>query len=201
MNMSYQPSICIITPTIGRATLRNTLESAQIGPGDHWIVLADGPNEQAREIWFNSPMARLNGVFFAESLIRRGDYGNPLRDEAMNWATQDYFIFLDDDDVFAPGAVDIIKREIKEHYHRPIMFRMINGNGEILWKTREITPGNVGGSMLCCPNIKDKLGIWANGAGHRSDFEFIEGTLKNFGPGWRHHLFWSGEVIIHVRPQ
>ena len=114
---------------------------------------------------------------------------------------KDYFVFLDDDDILAPGAVNIVKREIAEHNHRPIMFRMINGNGELLWRTRDVTPGNVGGSMLVCPNKPGKLGKWANGGGHRSDHVFIEETLKRYGPGWRQNLFWSGDVIIHCRPE
>jgi hypothetical protein len=195
-----QPTICVITPTIGRPTLRQTLESgaADLGPGDLWIVLGDGPQPEALEICkkidFNCKPA------FLESVAPLGDYGNSLRDQAMSIATQDYFIFLDDDDIFVPGAISIIKREIAEHYPRPIMFRMMNGNGEFLWRTREVTPGNVGGSMFCCPNTPGRLGTWANGSHHRSDFNFIKETLKLYGPGWRQNLFWSGDVIIHCRP-
>lgn len=199
--MTYQPSICIITPTIGRATLRQTLESgiAYLAPNDLWIVSCDGPQPDTLKIFegilFNCQAA------FLESVAPLGDYGNPLRDHAMNIATQDCFIFLDDDDVFAPNAILIIKREIAEHHPRPLMFRMINGNGELLWRTREVTPGNVGGSMFCCPNTPGRLGKWANGTGHRSDFNFIEQTLKLYGPAWRQNLFWSGDVIIHCRPE
>jgi glycosyltransferase involved in cell wall biosynthesis len=195
-----QPSICVITPTIGRPTLRQTLESgaADLGIDDLWLVLGDGPQPEAlkicQQVDFNCQSA------FLESQDIRGDYGNSLRDQAMSIAKQDYFIFLDDDDIFAPNAIGIIKREIKEHYPRPIMFRMINGNGEIIWRTREVTAGNVGGSMFCCPNTPGKLGTWANGSGHRSDFNFIEETLKLYGPGWRQNLFWSGDVIVHCRP-
>jgi len=197
---TYHPSICIITPTIGRPTLRRTLESgaADLGSNDLWIIFGDGLQTDAIEtcegVDFGCKTA------FMESITTLGDYGNPLRDQAMSVATQDYFIFLDDDDVFAPGAIPIIKREIAEHHPRPIMFRMINGDGELLWHTRDVTPGNIGGSMFCCPNTPGRLGTWANGGGHRSDFNFIEETLKLYGPGWRQNLFWSGDVIVHCRP-
>jgi hypothetical protein len=202
--MTYQPSICIITPTIGRPTLRRTLEGGieNLGPQDLWMILGDGPQPEALEIYrqleFNYQTA------FIESIAPKGDYGdygNYLRDQAMKIAVQDYFIFLDDDDVFAPNAIPIIKHEIAQLYPRPIMFRMINGNGELLWRTREVTPGNVGGSMFCCSNTPGKLGTWANGAGHQSDLHFIEETLKLYGPGWRQNLFWSGDVIVHCRPE
>jgi hypothetical protein len=170
-----------------------------LGPNDLWIVLGDGPQPEALEICkgveFNCQSA------FLESAVPLGDYGNTLRDQVMSIVTQDYFIFLDDDDIFAPGAVKIIKREIAEHHPRPIMFRMINGNGELLWRTRDVATSNLGGSMFCCPNTPGRLGVWANGNGHQSDFSFIEQTLKLYGPGWRQNLFWSGDVIVHCRPK
>lgn len=199
--MTCQPSICIITPTIGRPTLRRTLESgaAKLGPDDLWIIVGDGRQTAGQKICsrihFNCKST------FLMSADPVGDYGNSLRDQAMSIAIQDYFVFLDDDDIFAPNAIQIIKREIAEHHPRPIMFRMINGNGELLWRTRDVTPGNVGGSMFVCPNTPGKLGTWANGGGHRSDFNFMEQTLKLYGPGWRQNLHWSGDVIVHCRPE
>lgn len=197
----YQPSICVITPTIGRPTLRRALESgaAHLDAKDLWLVLGDGPQSEALETCKQVDFNCHTGFF--ESQESRGDYGNSLRDQAMAIATQDYFIFLDDDDIFVPGAIEIIKYEIAEHYPRPIMFRMVNGNGELLWRTREVATGNIGGSMFCCPNDPDRLGIWENGAGHQSDLAFIEQTLKLYGPAWRQNLFWSGDVIIRCRPE
>lgn len=198
--MTYQPSICVITPTIGRSTLRQALESgaAELDINDLWIISGDGPQPEALEICKKA----LEGQFaFVETGIALGDYGNPLRDQAISIATQDYFIFLDDDDIFAPNAIQIIKREIAEHHPRPIMFRMINGNGELLWRTREVATGNVGGSMFCCPNVPGQLGTWANGRGHQSDLAFIEETLELYGSGWRQNLHWSGDVIVHCRPE
>lgn len=204
--MTYQPSICVITPTIGRPTLRRTLESGakDLGADDQWVVVADGIQPVAMEIWRQLATPYLNVNYFeslADNGLPSGDYGNRLRDIHMRHHAEDYFIFLDDDDVFAPNAIKIIKREIAEHYPRPIIFRMINGNGELLWHTREVTPGNLGGSMFCCPNVPGRLGTWANGAGHQSDLHFIEHTLTLYGPGWRQNLFWSGDVIVHCRPE
>lgn len=195
------PTICVITPTIGRPSLRNTLESGVLGEGDSWRVIADG------EVAHIVMMANIKNLLHTMPYVclraylgTRGDYGNRLRDMAMSIARENYFVFLDDDDIFAPGAVKIIKEAIAKHYPRPIIFKMINGNGEILWRNREVTPGNVGGSMFVCPNIPGKLGKWDNGAGHRSDYEFIRQTLESYGPGWRQEIVWSDEVIIHCRP-
>lgn len=194
------PKICIITPTIGRPSLRQTLESTDsLSIRDMWLVISDGHNPHAKSIW--EDVSPVHSIYVEHTEVK-GDYGNRLRDICMTMApTQNYFIFLDDDDVFMPGALDIIRREIALYSPLPIMFRMRNGNGEILWRTRDITPGNVGGSMFCCPNKPDFLGVWANGAGHRSDYEFIRGTLMKYSPDWHKQLAWSGDIIIECRPE
>lgn len=195
------PTICVITPTIGRPSLQRTLESGVLGEGDSWRVIADGP-EIHRVVRANIDLPHtLPCISLSTSFEATGNYGNKLRDLAIATAQESYFVFLDDDDIFAPGAVNIIKEAIAKHHPRPIIFKMINGNGEILWRNREVTPGNVGGSMFVCPNVPGKLGRWANGAGHRSDYEFIRQTLESYGPGWRQEIVWSDEVIIHCRPQ
>jgi hypothetical protein len=168
--------------------------------GDLWLVIGDGPTSKARSVWDDMSLSPAHHVYL-EAPQSLGDYGNPIRDWGMSVImAQDYFLFLDDDDVFVPGALSIIRREIARYSPIPIMFRMINGTGEILWRTREITPGNVGGSMFCCPNHPDFLGVWANGAGHRSDYEFIRGTLMKYSLDWRKQLAWSGDIIIECRP-
>jgi glycosyltransferase involved in cell wall biosynthesis len=197
-----QPTICVITPTIGRSTLRRTLESGVLDKDDLWEIITDGPDvyKSAKTEILDLLTVR-SDLHCTTTFKSTKDYGNKLRDMIMAITGKDYFIFLDDDDIFVPGAIDIIKCETAQHYPKPIIFKMINGNGEILWKNREVTPGNVGGSMFCCPNTPGKLGKWANGAGHRSDFEFIRGTLEKYGPGWRQNIIWSGDVIIQCRPE
>jgi hypothetical protein len=92
--MTHQSSICVITPTIGRPTLKRTLESGakDLRPNDLWIVLGDGPQPEALEtckgVEFNCQSA------FLESVVSLGDYGNTLRDQAMSIVTQDYFTGL-----------------------------------------------------------------------------------------------------------
>ncbi len=196
--MIKQPTICVITPTIGRPTLRQTLESAILSKGDVWYILQDRVGCDVYDIWFDLRKTRPFLYMFETHL--GGDYGNPLRDYAMRSTYGNYFVFLDDDDIFAPNAIPIIKEAITKHHPRPIIFKMINGNGEILWRNHEVTPGNVGGSMFVCPNIPDKLAKWDNGHGHRSDYEFIKQTLEKYGSGWRQEIVWSDDIIIHCRP-
>lgn len=202
-----KPSICVITPTIGRPTLKRTLESAVLSKDDIWYIIQDKKvsnhniNGPIFPLWRDLVDARPWLFFLSPNLS--SDYGNQLRDRAMKmYPSRDYyFVFLDDDDIFMPNAIEIIKGEIAKHKPRPIIFKMINGNGEILWRNREVTPGNVGGSMFVCPNDPEKLGKWDNRQGHRSDYEFIRQTLENYGPGWRQEIVWSDKIIIRCRPE
>lgn len=199
----YTPTICVITPTIGRPALKRALESARLSYHDRWMVILDVAHGD-REM-FTQIVHGMNKLFWPyidlmPQINISGEYGNKLRDAAMQISENDYFLFLDDDDVFVPNAMNYVREEITRNYPRPIMFKMINGNGEILWKNREVTPGNVGTPMFCCPNIPGKLGVWDNGAGHRSDHEFIRTTLESHGDDWRQHLVWSDKVIVECRP-
>jgi len=117
----------------------------------------------------------------------------------MSQAKSDYFLFLDDDDIFVRGAIDIVRRHIEEYpAPQPTMFRMWH-NGVVRWGSRRMDPGNIGGSMFCPPNIPGKLGRWA---GHNneqtSDMGFIMSTLAHYRDG--HQMHWSGDVIVRANP-
>ena len=194
---NQDPSICIITPTIGRPSLRVALQSIELSPLDQWIVVGDGTQPAAREI-ASTLFAHEDGVYYFETSTGRGDSGNPLRDLAMTWGYQDYFLFLDDDDVFVPNARRIINEELKRHFGAPVIFRMTS-NGDVIWRHPSVEVGNVGGSMIAVPNRFGLIGTWANGHGHRSDYEFIMDTLRRYGSDWRQIIGWAGDIIIHCR--
>src|SRR5262245_59399290 len=103
-------SIAIITPTIGRSSLRQAFESAihQMGAADEWWVVGDGRRPTARAVVKSFGDSRLR---YCEHYDRASRYGNAQRNFAMSRAMADYFVFLDDDDVLLPRALDAIRRE------------------------------------------------------------------------------------------
>lgn len=176
-------SLCVITPTISRPTLYQAITSAIV---DEWLVIGDGPQLEAERI-----VNEVEGIDYIEG-PQTGDYGNAQRDLGIAQAQADYLSFLDDDDVFMPGAVETIKSQLDGS---PIIFRMLHPTGAVLWQRPGLSVGNVGGSMFIVPNVKSKLGKWANGKGYMSDFDFIETTLKHWG-----QPKWAGDVIIRCQP-
>jgi glycosyltransferase involved in cell wall biosynthesis len=179
--MSY--SFTIITPTKGRPTLARTLRSATLGPRDEWLVIGDGPQ----------PVAQSIVEAMGDSHIRytegpqTGDYGNARRQMGMEMAVNDYLLFIDDDDEYVPGALKTIRPLLNGY---PFMFRMV-WNGEIIWRMREVYPGNVAAAMFAVPNYPHMLGRW--GRGYGADAEFIKETVELWGV---ENVVWSGDVIV-----
>lgn len=187
-------TICIITPTIGRPTLARALASGELAPGDEWIVVGDGPQPEAEQV-VNQMGPQYRYVEGSETRNR----GNEQRDLGMSLASADYLLFLDDDDVFTPGAIGVVHGFLEDLPRpMPIIFRM-HHNGHIIWQSQELWPGEVGGCMFCLPNVPGKLGRWAGWPNEQtSDLEFIKDTLRHYGRG---DLLWSGNVIVRCNPE
>lgn len=126
-----------------------------------------------------------------------GDRGYQARTKGMLQATGTHLAFLDDDDVYVPGAIDTMRAHACD---RPVIFRMDDPFHGIIWRTPELTYGNVGTPMFLVPNDPDRLGAWepvefGRGPGRGGDFHFITGCVDRMGtPVWR------TEVICRVRP-
>lgn len=184
-------TICVITPTISRPTLRKALISARLTPEDEWVVVGDGPQPGAEAVV--ESLAIIPYLHYIEGPLTR-NMGNEQRDIGMSLSHKDYFLFMDDDDEFVPGAVDIVRRHLREvKGPRPIIFRM-HHNEHVIWTSRMLEPGNVGTSMFCIPNVPGRLGKWSGWPNPQtSDLEFLNDTLKYWNA--KSDLIWSGDVI------
>lgn len=180
------PSVCVITPTIGRDSLRTMLQGLlpQLAPGDEVLIIGDGPQPNAQKIVdeIKSPLIR----YWDIPLIR--NYGNPQRNIALQEAKADYIMFVDDDDEVTPDSIRKVKDVAREHPGLPIMFKMYHGN-VVLWRTQVISCGNVSGQMFVVPNVKEKLGRWSGK--YEADFDFMNSTVALYPPNsvlWRHEI-------------
>jgi glycosyltransferase involved in cell wall biosynthesis len=149
--------ISFIIPTIGRDSLGKTLRSIERWDGDEILVEADIPPSHG--------------------------WGNEQRDAAIARATGDYLAFMDDDDCFIKGHRIIMERAMAENPGKPNLFRMQYPDKRILWSKKEVVPGNIGSSMIFCPNDKDMLYHWPKGR-NMADFIFVD--------KWK----WSKEDIV-----
>ncbi len=158
--------LSVIIPTVGRESLQAALSSC--ADADEVIVVEN----------------------------QDGDHGYSARTRGMAQATGTYLAFMDDDDVYTPGAIDLMRQHATDV---PVIFRMDHYSHGILWKDREVRFGNVSTQMFLVPNIPDKLGVWAPHApGLKEpggDFTFIDGCVEKMGePVWRE------EIISVLRP-
>lgn len=189
-------TLSVVIPTISRPTLARTLASLKDQDwreGDEVLLVGDGPQPQARELWgqFGLP------GFYVE-LPRGGHWGHVVRNAVLDegLASGSHLAALDDDDCFAPGAVGVMRGAVGLEPGRPHLFRMDwrTIGGKVLWEERVLRVGNVGTPMFVAPNDPGRLGRY--GMTYEGDFAFIRGTCDRYegGPVWR------PEVTILCRP-
>lgn len=203
--------------TKGRPTLTNTLNSImpQLQQLDELIVVFD------LAFWEETYMATIKRVSHAQKKSPHPDiwtsfcscrpnaegHGYQQRTEGMFFAEgrADLICFIDDDDIYLPGALTKMRTSSLEV---PTIYRMEYGRdtyasykGEWLWRTKELKFGNVGTPMFVVPNIQHKLGRWRahtviNGDEPvGGDFTFINETVEEMGG-----VIWEDHVTSLVKP-
>ncbi len=165
-------TISYVVPTLGRPSLARALASIELWPGDELLV--------------------------ARNDAPAGGWGAYERNVALPQATGGWLAFLDDDDVFLPGARAAhaigIHAAIRHRQIAPIIFKMrIAGTDEILWKTPDLFYGNVGTPMMLVPNDPAHLREGGFAGRHGSDWDFLESSK------WPRRMFqWRGEIVAEV---
>lgn len=172
-----EPTLSIIVATGGRKTLKRTLRSIarQVQPGDEVFVLCDDS----------------------------GDAGDTARMKAMPRARGTHLAFIDDDDVYAPGALEKMRRFAREHPGRIGIFKMEHPVGTTHWREGEpvLRYANVSTQTFLVPNIPGKLGRWRAGAPrpgggeYAGDYVFITETAELQG-----EPVFVNEVTVYARP-
>jgi glycosyltransferase involved in cell wall biosynthesis len=159
----------IIVGTAGRKTLRRTLKSitSQLEPGDELFLLRDDS----------------------------GDAGDTPRNQTMHRAAGSHLLFMDDDDVYVPGAFAKMRRFADENPGRIGIFRMEYTTGPKRWRVPELKNRNVSTQIFLVPNAPGKLGVWEHRGTIHGDYTFIEETARLQG-----EPVFVDEVTVRVRP-
>lgn len=192
------PTVSLVIPSVSRPTLARTLLSLAGQPwipGDEILLVGDGPQSQAREMW---EQLKLPGRYL-ETPERLGFWGHGARNWLLDQqaATGGYLAALDDDDVWTPDSLAVIRAAIAERPGHPHIFRMDgvpNGIG-LVWKTQQIRERNVGTPMLVVPNDFARLGRYTPRYG--GDCDFVRETCSHYCDGPE----WHEDVICRVRPE
>lgn len=190
--MGKSPTFSVILPTVSRPTLARTLTSIRaqrLIRGDEVLLCPDGFQPLAEELWrqFGLPgrVLHLGGPYH--------EPGDSLRNLALTQARGDWLLFMDDDDVYTPGAFDVIRQSVAgtEGLH---LFRMRYPEGRTLWEKPEVIRGNVSTITIAVPR-RGPLGRWGP-VKTSGDYGFCESTLAANGG----QVAWHEEVIALVRP-
>lgn len=198
-------SLSIIVPTLGRATLARTLEqlAAQVTPADEVIVVADpaGDEELARVTYHDvayGPDWERPWFPTWKYLVEPSDgagIGTGQRTRGMEAATGTHLAFIDDDDVHAPGALELMREAVETISNAPVVFRMRTTFAGTLWRDPVLRYGNVGTPMFVVPNQPSHLGRWEahTDDGHGADYTFITGCVEQMG-----EPVWRPEIVAHI---
>ena len=100
---------------------------------------------------------------------------------ALGRAAADWLMFVTDDDLILPGAMNRIRKIVPANPTRMHLFQCIGAG----WSAPRIKEWETGGGMCVTPNIPGKVGLW--GGRRLGDFDFITSTLALLGaePIWR----------------
>jgi glycosyltransferase involved in cell wall biosynthesis len=179
------PTFSVVVPTRGRETLARTLASisSQLEPGDEIIVVCTSDE----------------------------DWGNSARQRGIEKATSSHVLFCDDDDVFLPGALAVMRQFAGEHPGAVGIFRRRFNAGPPQWREPVLRPTNVQCMGFVIPNVPGKLGVWgpqssdpvkqaalqASGVRPWSDAYFVSETAELQGA----RVIFCDVIVGHARPE
>lgn len=195
-------TLSVITPTCGRSSLRATAASVlpQLRSGDEWILVGDGDQPYARTISVKARELTPAKVVYIEAAHATSQFGNAQRDVAVRIAKGTHLCFLDDDDIWNPGAGDHFRSAATEQPDAVHVFKATWGPGHhwhgTLWREPVFMESNVGTPMVCIPN-RPSLPLWMawNRLGIVSDFAWLQAAV-----GGR-RIDWHCQNIATVRPE
>lgn len=186
-------SLSIIIPTIGRESLIATLRSAidQVRDHDEILVVHDGPRPTGDALWHGEwPHA----VWLDSG--PHNDWGAACRNYGMKCAACDYLMFMDDDDCYAPDALEHVRQAIAKHPGAIFFFQMhYPREKRTLWVDKEIRSGNMGSPMLVMPREANRP-QW-DGRFYDQDFRFFR-DLVAANPD--REVIWVEKVIALIKP-
>lgn len=184
--------LSIIVPTIDRPSLAVTLESIKrqgLLLGDEVLLIGDGHCPVAEKFL---EKYELPGRYL-ELSNRHNDWGAACRQKGIYYANGDYLLFMDDDDIYEDGALNVVRAKLSTGPAVPHVFRMKHLNDRIIWEDKELRIGNLSTQSIVVPNDKNKLGKWIRA--YECDYYFMAETVNRYNG----QVVWCEEIISKWR--
>jgi glycosyltransferase involved in cell wall biosynthesis len=191
------PYFSVIVATVGRPSLRRTLESVfaqEWAEKDELLIVDDAYPQKASRRILSDFTAKWpdRSIRYYQLPVRWGDYGHMPRNIGIQLARNEYCVHMDDDDIFTPGVFTTIRKAL-ESQPPVLIFKMAQNDGQkLVWKDKEIRYGNVGTPMIV--HRREFAGKFLPHFGGDSDF--IRSTAEKAG----NKVEWREEVIAVLRP-
>lgn len=192
-------SISFLVPThredrpLARAL--NSIEP-QLQPGDEVLVMGDTHSTQLPMV---EKLVESYGPQFKYVPHDAGHhcYGHCQLNVGLMLAEGDYFHCSDDDDVWTPGAAEIMRHVAKVEPDTAILLRFVSYVIGPVWLRPGLFERNyIGGHCLFAPNDKAKIGKFA--CEYAGDFDYVAQTVDAYGGP--QNVPWRDEIIAIARP-
>lgn len=103
----------------------------------------------------------------------------------------------DDDDIWTPGAVKVMRSAAAEAEDRPLLFRFISYQNTVYWMERGLFAyERLGGHCLVARNIPGKVGTWQER--YQGDWDYVNETVQL--QGGEERILWRDEIVVVARP-
>lgn len=189
-----RPFLTVVIPTQGRATLPRALESIRRPYSNLDVevrIVADTHSRLLSDV--ESVATRFHCVY-DELDAGTHAWGYPQIQRGYDTARGEYIACIGDDDVYEPGALEIICAAVMGHPKTlPHLFKVelhpspTRGcrRPTVLWDEPRLMRGRISTQNIVAPNVRGRLGTWWD------DFCFIEATVNN----WAGQVEWREELI------
>ena len=197
--MTDKVTLSVVVPTIGRATLGNTLGVIlrQITKDDELIVVVDSSKCDILDMAFAlHEMELFNScgiVIDCPGNPEVNGFGQLQKNAGILKASKSHICFMDDDDIHSFRAFQHFRNFASD---RPVIFRMKYKDGSTLWgKHKVVRVGNYGTPCFLVPNYLKPEDRPLFGMHYCGDADYIKNAIEKYGqPVWRE------EVVSYIRP-
>jgi len=185
--------LSVITPTIGRTTLKRTCESVdnQSYQDFEHIIIYDGlPTDSEFQALVAEYTSEKRTV--AATGKKCNDFGHTPRQLAWPYTTGEYIGYIDDDDYYLPGAFEAVAGKLLR-VAATFLFFPADRMGQ---RFMMIPPGHT--RTVSCQYFHKRIDregdpICFTGGGYGHDGEWIEAMVAKYGYSW-----FDGPELVYV---